>query len=494
MRFVAAVLAGVLLLTACTGTAVTTPAPSGAPASTVATPSPSATPGATSTYTGPSALPASDGGPMLWPAPTQVTLGADDYLKTTRYGFVDTRGVLVVPPRYEGYEYCRDDAGRVTSLVVTAARRRAAVLDLTGAVVRTLPTGNGSCGPAGTVVFTRYHPMDDGRWEDGLMDVASGKVLLPLASKRHLALVDERTVNVSEPGGEYFFDTVTRRRSPHPGEVAESYLEQGAPGVPATVPTAHGGERIGYLATSGDWAIAPDFVDGYAFEQGFAVVELTGGGWTFLDVHGTRVGGEWGEIEEVSYEVPGGWRTVGYVVTGTGGRGVLDAGLKTVVEVRPGIVTCDSEQAGACSVVPEDGPALRVLLAQGTVTEMPDGYDQVLGASFVATGDDGSAVDAGTRVLAVDTGLVIDLGASYSCQAVDEVWATCTASEGTVAPPVVLDSQGRRPPFSAMTAIYGATRPAEVAWYWATTARYEGIVDATGTWHYRQSRFTRLED
>lgn len=502
MTIARALVTGLLLLSACSAPAPSAPVPS-APSASPATAAPptaigpartTGTPAAPpSSYTGPLPLPAGDGKPMLWPAPTEVSVGSGEFGATIRYGFVDANGVLVVPPRYEGYEYCRDDAGRVASVVVTAAGRKAAVLDLAGTVVRTLPTDTAACGPAGTVMFTHEIDMAGSNWQDGLLEAATGRVLLPLAPKRHIRVVDDRTVNVSGSGREYFLDVITGQRTPHPGEVTEAGREPGAPGVPA-VATGPGGKRLtGFVDAAGRWTVAPGFTDAYEFVQGIAVVELAEGGFTFLDAHGQRVGGEWAEVEQAAFEEAGGWQVVGYLVTGPEGQGLLALDLRTVVEPGPAKITCDSEAGGACAVVAPDGHASLVQMPQGTVTAMPDGFDQAVGPVFLGGGAEDEAGWI-TRILAIGTGLVTDLGGGYYCRGIGTAWAACSDPDPAVLPPVVLDAQGRWTAFRTMAPLYGADRPAEVAYYWATTARWEGIVDADGTWHYRQSRFTRLED
>lgn len=447
---------------------------------------------ASQTYNGPLPLPAGDGKPMLWPAPTKVSVtNGEDYLDfgtTTRYGFVNANGVLVVPPRYEAYEYCHDGSGRVAFIAVSGGGRKAAVLDLAGTVIRTLPTDTVACGPAGTVVFTYEAPMDDSNWRDGLMQIATGRVLLPLVKERHIRVVDDLTVNVSDRGGEYFLDVVTGKRTPHPGEVTEVGSAARAPGVPASLTVKDGDNLIGFLDTAGRWVVAPQFTDAYEFVQGFAMVELTGGGWTFINPEGEHVGGVWSEMESVAFEVPDGWRDVGYLVTGAAGQGLLSLDLRTVVEPGPATITCDSDAAGACAVVPFEGNPSLVRLPEGTVTSMPDSFDRAVGPGFLGhTSDpDEPWMD---RIVATATGAIVDLGSGHDCRGVGTAWAACSNVDT-----VVLDTQGRRTVFRTITPLYGPDRLAGVAYYWATTARWEGIVDADGTWHYRQFRFTRLED
>ena len=125
-------------------------------------------------YAGPRPMPASDSGPMLWPTSITMTVWADWSTEVTRYGFVDVTGKLVVPPRYEGYSYCHDAAGRVSFVIALAAGREAVVLDLTGKVIARAPARSAVCGPAGDIVYIRWFDAELGHHKDGLLDVGTG--------------------------------------------------------------------------------------------------------------------------------------------------------------------------------------------------------------------------------------------------------------------------------------------------------------------------------
>lgn len=477
--------AGVLLLTGCTAPVVPTASPPQASAT--------VSPGSTSPsvlpvpdYSGPLPMPASDGKPMLWPAPTAVTIEDHGYrTEGVRYGFVDTAGQLRVAPRYEGYQYCDDDTGRAASIIGTAAGRKAEVLDLTGTVLRRLPTDSARCGPTGTVVFTREGAFEGDDWRDGLIEVGTGKVLVPLAPKRHIDVVDDHTANVSEPRGEYFLDTRTGRRTPHPGEVADAELEAGAPGVPA----GRAGDGVGYVALDGTWLGVDGAMDASRFHRGFATIQIADELSTFIDTGLNRLGGEWTEIDWVAVEDRN-WEVVGYVVTGASGRALLGPDLRTIIEPGPAEIRCAED--GACSVLAADGISRLVVLPEGTVTVMPDGFSQALSRSFLAdrAGPDDLTM---SRVHALGSGRVSELAGPSYCRGVGAVWALCEP-ESQVLPTVVLDAQGRRTAFRSVQPVTDAVRGGGVAYYWVTTGRYAGFVDEHGAWRYRQGRFTQLED
>jgi hypothetical protein len=500
---------GLLVLTGCVGPGIATPTPatptipalSASPATAMS--SPAVAPGSagtppptpTSGYAGPLPLPARDGGPMLWPVATTTDVGRNYYLSEgIRFGFVDTTGTLVVPARYEGYEYCRDAAGRVASLLVTRAGRNPEVLDLAGNRIRTVPTDSARCGPVGTVLFSReYGGSESGVWRDGILEIATGKTLVGLAPKRHIAVVDGDTIDVSEPAGDYFLDIRTGGRTPHPGAVTEAEWQAGAPGVPATA--TDGGGLTGYIGRDGSWVLAPQFEDAGGFRRGHAIVTLGDDRYTFIDTHFQEVGGEWTEIDPVAIDRAADWDLVGYVVTGAAGTALLDADLRILIPPGDARIDCDSDPGtGACSVSAPDGTESRALLPEGTVTVMPAGYSS-LGRSFgtdrVDTGDGGTA---NSRVLALATGAVVTLDGLSYCNGVGTEWAVCEPNDSQVLPTVILDAGGRRTPFATIARLDDAVRSAGGSYYRATTGRYTGIVDDHGTWLYRQGRFTELED
>jgi hypothetical protein len=437
-------------------------------------------------------MPASDGGPMLWPTFAVVKVWDEWNLDTNRYGFVDVTGALVVPARYEGYSYCRNQAGRVSFVIAASAGRKADVLDLTGKVIAHAPTDSAVCGPAGSIVFIRWFDAELGHHEDGIMDVATGRILLPLVRGRHVQVLgDQVLVNVSEPGGEYFYNPRTGQRTPHPGWLTdtEADLETEAPALPAS--TKKDGGRIGFLDLSGRWVAKADFVEASAFSGGHAVVKLGENRFTFLDARMRRAGGEWASIAAVAVH-PSERVVGGYVVQGVAGQALLGADLRVISAPGAGTIDCGWQAHGACSVLGTDGRSSLVVLPEGTATAIPEGYSQALSSTFVA---DKVAADndAAKRILALASGGVAQLEAQSSCRGVGTAWAACDAP-GAMLPPVVIDSQGRRTAFATIEAASDPAQSGLAAYYWAVAGRYQGFVDESGNWRYRESRYTRVED
>lgn len=508
VRLAGAVLTGLLLVTGCVAPGSTTPTPT-VPAATADSAAPAAsTPapaGSVSTdgsdlevpdYSGPQPMPASVPGPMLWPTSTRVNLPGLSYEDFAVHGFVDATGKLVVPARYEGYSYCRDAAGQVSFVIATAAGRKADVLDLTGKVIAHAPSHDASCGPSGLVVFTKVFDPELSNQLDGLMEVPSGAILLPQAAGRQIMVINADTVDVTEPKGNYFLNPRTGKRTPHPGWLApDAVLEPGAPGLPASMvePNTDKEGLSGYLDLTGTWVVKPGFDDASSFHDGHALVRLDGT-QTFLDTGFQRVGGPWDEVDWVSKRVAGEWTTIGYVVSNPPAQALLASDLRVISAEGAATIDCPYDANGACTVIGADRRVSMVVLPEGAVTPMPDGFSRVLGGSFVS---DAVAVnedqEGATKVLALGPGRTSTLDGPSSCTAVDNTWVAC-APLSAVLPRVVIDSQGRRTAFATVTAVDDPTRFEGASYYWVVAGKYQGFIDAGGAWRYRESRYTRVEE
>jgi hypothetical protein len=429
-------------------------------------------------------MPASDGKPMLWPLSSKVRLSDPNGDLFDRYGFLDVNGTLVLPQRYSSYTYCPDAHGRPIHLIAGKSGEKVEVYDLTGKLLRRLSTLDASCAGTSHVVFTHWVEPELNQHNDGLLDLATGKVTVPMAKERHITAIDDHTVNVSDPSGEYFLDLTTGRRTRHPGWVREdsAALEAGAPGVPAaTVPN---GAIIGFLALDGTWALTPRYADTYGFTGGFAMVHSDDNAWTFLDSTLHEVGGKWENAEEVLRDRVAGSRTVGYLVIRDGHQALLDASLHPAVPAGNALITCLWGADGACTATGTDTTTQLVVLPEATTSALPSGITQAPSRSFAANGD-------ATRVLALGTGATATLDAPTTCSAAGDAWLVCQPGGPTLAP-TVLDRQARRTAFASAQAIVDPV--AGTPYYEVTAGRYRGIVDADGTWHYRQSIYYQLED
>lgn len=480
-----------------TGTAVgattrPTDAGSSGPASTpVPTPSLSTVP--LPHDVGPRAMPASDGRPMLWPlsAPTAITSSGSDV--PVVYGFLDATGTLVLPKRYSSYTYCPDATGRAAYLITERAGGRAEVHDLTGTLLRRVRTPSASCAGPSHVVVTDWVEPELNQHNDGLLDVTTGTMTLSTAKNRHVTAIDDHTVNVSDPTGEFFLDLATGRRTPHPGWVLENYALREV-GAPAVVPAATkpSGAVIGFLDLTGTWAVRPRYADTYGFTAGHAIVQLSEDRWTLLDSSLRESGGEWQSVEAVMRDYATGSRTVGYLLSGAAGQQLVDADLRVLVPAGPARIVCWWEADGACAVSEPDGTTRLVTLPDGAATPLPAGFDQVLSRAFVADG--GTDADTGIRhILALGSDTPVDLMTATSCRAAGSTWVVCEPAGPTLAP-IVLDRQGRRTAYAWAGALADPVAGAASAYYQVTAGRYRGVVDEAGNWRYRESIYTRLED
>ena len=184
---------------------------------------------------------------------------------------------------------------------------------------------------------------------------------------------------------------------------------------------------------------------------------------------------------------------VGYVVTADVGQALLGTDLRVIIGPGSGTIECLSEADGACSVLGADGRTLLVVLPEGTVTTMPAGFSHALSPSFVADGapDGGNVVK---RILAVGSGGIAQLDASTSCSHVGPAWVACELPSWVVLPRIVVDSQGRRSAFATIAAVGDPANAAATAYYWVVAGKYQGFIDESGAWRYRESRYTRVEE
>ena len=140
---------------------------------------------------------------------------------------------------------------------------------------------------------------------------------------------------------------------------------------------------------------------------------------------------------------------------------------------------------------PESGPPQLVLVRERTVTNLPEGFSQVLSRTLMTDGPpDGSG--PASRVHNAVTGMTFALDTPASCLAVGTDWLSCRADDSL--PATVYTASGGRTEFRDIAAVPDATEPGDAPYYWATQGRYRGFVDAAGRWLYRESRYTTLED
>lgn len=436
-------------------------------------------------------MPAADGGPMLWPTVVPLPTSGDT---EQVYGFVDAHGKLVIPERYDGYAYCVDAHGRAALLIATRPGHRAELYDLSGRLIRRAPTAAARCGGAGHIIFEKVIDAEAGSYNDGLIRVADGAVVVQIVKDRHLLQVDSHTVNVSDPSGEYLLDLVSRRRTPHAGWLAESSLGDDPSLLVASSgrKRPHGDPgRAGVLDRSGRWLIEPKYGDVSGFTDGHAVVSI-GDRYGLLDARTHKVGELWDQLDTVYRSDGLTTLTLGYVVTRGDQQALLGTDLRPIVALGAVTVQCDWHADGLCSVVAADGKSSLVELPSGATKPMPDGYSQVMTPTLFSDrvpGEDGAA----RRLFSSVGGTTIDLPALAACESVSGQWASCTTLTG-LSQTMIFDSAGRRMSLADISAVAQPSSEHAPTYYWVTAGPYRGFVDANGTWRYRDSRYTRLED
>lgn len=465
------------------------------PSETPSKPTPSSTqpapPAPTATAQPGAGMPAGDGAAMLWPTTSIRTVYFDGWsTERVQYGFVDTRGELVVPSGYDWYEYCRDQAGRAT-LVLAGTADQVDVLDLSGEVVRQIPGRTASCIGDTHAEFAR-DTSDAGPayLGTGLFDLRSGEVVIKPRKGHTVTMLDRRTVNVHQAKGEYFLDVLTGTKTPHPGYLT-NYVDPLADPADRTVLPASDvyfdsyqepkrEPRMGYIDRQGNWALKPALERTDAFHAGHAVV-TEGGRYHFIDTTFRRVGRDWDWIDDF-----GQGYTVGLGSGETVSTGVLGLDQRVLLEPLAGDVYCDPD---ACRVLPRSGPPKLLLLPEGTLADLPAGFSTALSRTLFS---DATPDTPATRILNTETGTTFPLSHPGECEPRGR-WLNCTPAQAG-APPAVYGSNGEPTVFRDIVPVDGAVADTPSGYYWATAGSQQGFVDDTGTWLYQESRYTTLED
>jgi len=470
------------------------------PSTTATSPSSSATVGAYDfrplpEYTGPKPLPASDGKPMLWPLETEVSV--TDYSgyqqAYPRYGFLDVTGTLVLPQRYESYQYCSDESGRPVLLIANrGGDARAEVFDLSGERLAQLPTERGDCaGPS--YVITTNDGLDEASTQadvqNGLFVLATGKWLIRPIKGRQLASLRPGLINVTESKGEYFLDLNSGRKVRHPGWVSwGSSLAPGETRVPAS--TKPDGGKEGLLDLDGHWLVAPTFEEVRDDGGGLTVRQRGDEDYVLIDENGRQLPGAWSQVDEVLGSEFGFdyGPVLGYLVTGGIGQALFTADGRELIAPGLGGITCDSDAGGACTFSPDVGDDQLVKLPEGTASPLPSGFSRAISAGFLGSARPNDE-DSDDRILALATGITIETIPGSICAGAGPAFVHCGSETG---PGVVIDAHGP----TALASVSPLIDPAsgEIRYYQATTAKFAGIVDASGAWLYRQSSYLRLED
>ena len=496
MKRIGSTLSTLVLLAGCVAGAPTATTPSSARASATASSATAATNGPATAapeparplpdYTGPQPLPAPDGQAMLWPTMSTVStyIGWTD--KARRYGFVDETGRRVLPEVYAHYEYCRDAPGRVSHVLGARPGRRIEVLNLQGAVIARAPTRDGSCGPPGWIVVTE--PIDEVTWNQGVLDLRTGALVVPLARNRRVSVLSDEVVDVSGPQGSYFLRRSTGKRTAHPGFVG---ADLAAPGdaIPASnrPPDSDEPGQWGYLRLDGTWALTPRFARADPFRDGRAVVQRGEDRYELLDERFRPVRGPWTGLTQLTDTRE---RVVGYLASTDEGQTLLGGDLRVIVPAGPAAIACTAE--ATCSVRQPDGSASLVTLPDGAMTPLPPGFTQVLSPSF-ATDAQSADEPAARRVLLLATQQIVPLADWSSCETVGRAWVRCSPTSQAL-PTVLVDGQGRRSAISTIDAVPGAIEAAAPSYFWVTAGEYQGLIDDGGAWKFRESRYLRVEE
>jgi hypothetical protein len=433
---------------------------------------------------------ASDGGAMLWAAPLELAGDNGSGVTFTHYGFVDATGKLVVPQRYDGYRYCTDRSGRTAFVIASLGEQKNDIYDLSGNLLMQSPTPDTLCGGVDRVIIRHVIDAENGKVDEGLLNVVTRKVEVPIARNRHLTVVNPVTVNVSDPSGEYFYELLNHARIPHPGFLDDQVTIGDDSPLLVTdrrrdLTTKD--VKVGAIDLTGTWLLKPSLAEATAFHNGFSVIP-SGEQRTFMNTSMKALGGTWDEIEEVSSD-PGNV-VVGYLVTRGAEHGLLGLELSTIISPGLADLSCAND-TGVCAVT-ESGATSMVQLPSSEAKPLPQGFTRVLSPAFFADAAPGDG-QYSQRIYLAGSGSVVTLSASSECEAVANIWVACVPAVGMAAP-VVLNAAGQVTAFASIAAVADPVPEAGTAYYWATSGGIEGFVDGDGTWRYQQSRYTQLED
>ena len=58
----------------------------------------------------------------------------------------------------------------------------------------------------------------------------------------------------------------------------------------------------------------------------------------------------------------------------------------------------------------------------------------------------------------------------------------------------MVDARGRRTAFATIEPVLDPAGSASAAYYWVVAGQYQGFIDDSGNWRYRESRYTRVEE
>lgn len=466
--------------------------PAGAPASSPAAPGPEPSP---TERSGPSPMPASDGRPMLWPTTSVRTVYLEGWTtEQVRYGFVDTRGELVVPARYYWYEFCQDAGGRASLVLAGSGEEQSDILDLSGQVIGHIPGRYAGCiGDSHAEFQTEVSELGTIDVGNGLFDLRSGDVVIPVKRGRTVTMIDRRTVNIHRAKDEYFLDLLTGEKTPHPGFLT-GYPDPGASAadlalIPASTVLIDSYDEpeeeplVGYLDRAGRWALEPTLAQADPFRAGYAAVgdaERV----HFVDTAFRQVGSDWSWVSSTAW---------GYVVGGEGDDqsdpGLLGLDLRVILEPGTAETDCGWDSPQACGVYPPSGPARVLLLPEGTLTDPPEGFSGVLSRTLFTDGD---LETPARHIHDAATGTTFALDRPSTCEMAG-VWIACHPT-AQAAPPAVHRSTGERTEFREVTPIDGAVLGSASGYYWAIAGSRQGFIDGTGRWLYSESRYTTLED
>lgn len=481
------------------------------PKTTVPTyPSATAPPLASWDYEGPSPLPPPEGvscieGRMLWPIRRET--GASEFGEAKyKYGFLNERGELAIPVETIRYQYDTDSEGRARYLITVReddATLYTAVYTMDGKKWLDVPAeGADIVDDTGLVVVK----LNQGLF-DGVLSPDSRVMLLELQTGRrllneeylHITVFDRNTIVAVAPGyQEYLIDLCKGEagRIPLAGYASQYsgrsdygvYEDEALLPASAMLPIWFEGasykdsdeQRFGYLGSDGQWAIPPEYMEATEFIGEYAGVKTGREQYRFIDRQG-RFANE--EVYTSIYveNLYTGAADASFRVSAADGKSFrLDRNLKEIGEV------------------PVEGWYEGHYYREGKRIEgMPAKYGRIpyyrwpfmIGATTFAdtsyllnieTGE-GHVLPHAYRQVYKAGNLFVGFSEEEDIDVFD--------ANGILQKDTVFD---RYP--SAAKWLGWLDDLTRGTYLWVTTAQYQGYVDLTGKWLYRESRFSSLAD
>jgi len=466
----------------------------------------------------------SGGGKRLYPVFYEKgEMGEIWFGGTRRIGFINQDAEAVTEPKYNDFAYYRDKDGRVQYVFARSGKMpddytfSFDVLDMDGKVVAVIETGDGlePKNGLGCVIVG-----------GGLFELDRMKMVIEppardesgYADYRTLTMVDENTVLVSDEDSSYFYDRKSGKKTEtnrifDPWEFNAFMTDPDTHAVPMLESDYN--SKYGYMDRSGEWLLSPRFDQAFRFQDGYAYVGIDNGrAMRFIDKNFNYTGNEYNGINRT---------TSGYYIVSTGdyvlvendGRpyyrgepthyGLLDPSLNEVIPLTEGCVIADSYQ--------EDFVIVKYADKWSQVFDLTQ--KKILGP-FNVDPEYKLPQYLGNGILFDSTSYLYDLNAGTSVKLKREYSEMTLLPDGTLCARYYDDNyasgfdlydRSGNPVTGTLYEkfngffdyFYGSDEDPGIHnrygdYYWVSRGQWQGYIDGSGNWLYRENRYFFLDD